>query len=299
VFDSNLIEQTCGATPPAGPSEFSVDTTDRFGNVLPTIIVNSNTTLDWRARDFRDVFLGQVTALNPTKENAINNLCDSLVAADLMKKIIWFAPLIGDNAADNSLNLDYPYNKYSQKVLWGGSPTHGAGFVQGNGTTSYGKIGLGSSALDPTNYSFGFFSLDTNVNPATIGEMGFSGNWNNGTYLQLSSSGVIGGSPAFCNKLYGDKLQAILANASGLIMGHVSSTRRAFSRNSTILAQSAASLGIYQGQTDDAILLGYYSTYSNRRIGAYIISDHLENAQITDLSNIINQFITDKGAVII
>lgn len=299
MFDSNLIEQTCGATPPAGPSEFSVDTTDRFGNVLPTIIVNSNTTLDWRARDYRDIFLSQLTASNATKETAMHNLCDGLVAADLMKEIIWFAPLLGDNAIDNSLNLDYPYNKYSNKILWGGSPVHGAGFVQGNGTTSFGKIGLGSTALDPQNVSFGFYSLDTAFHAAAIGEMGFIGSWDNGAYIQLSTHVSIGGSPAFCNSSYSSKLQNLPANASGLFMGHVSGSRKAFSRNATILANSAANLGFWQGRDDSLTLLGYYSSFSNRRIGAYIVSNHLSNAQITDLSTIINTFITDKGAVII
>lgn len=293
---SDLIETTCSEAAPA-ISEFNIGTIDRFGNELPTIIIASDQTLNWKARDYRDQYLSQLTAPNSTKEVAIDILCDSLSSAGLISRFRVLLPIIGDNAIDNSLNLAYPFDLYSQKVNWIGSPIHDKGSVQGNGTTAYGLIGLNSFDVPANNYSLGFYSLQTYLN--NIGaEMGFGSSWDNGTYLHLNNSATIGGTPAFCNKAYFNKLQFVPADGSGLFIGNVNSVKRSISRNGGILVSSLVNLGIHTGIGFPLTLMQYNNAFSTRRFGFFFVAEAFSDVELVDFNSIIQTFISGKGAVI-
>lgn len=293
--NNGLIQETCGASAPAA-ADYNVGQIDRYGNVLPTIIISADQTIDWRARDYSDYFLTQLAAPNSTKEIAINNLCDSLVAADLLRLIIFLAPFLGENAADNSLNLAYPFSNHA-KIKWFGSPTHGAGFVKGTGALGYGLMDVNSSQLGET--SFGYFSLDSAITSLSI-DMGIYGaGYSTGVGLWATNHAALGGIPSYQPTNYATKISAAIPNTSGLIMGHNSAARRAFSRNETILINSGVGGTLYSGPNDTFTICAGLDKLSTTRIGLAIVSAHLSNAQIATLSTIINQFITDKGAVII
>lgn len=296
----DLIETTCGANVAPVPVPFNVDTIDRYGNSLPTIIISADQTINWKARDYRDNYLSRLTATNATKETAINNLCDSLVAAGLMGKFPHLFPLIGDNATDNSLNLAYPFSKYSNEIRWGGSPTHGLGKVQGNGTTAYGFLPVSPYDMDSVNFSMGAFRLNAAIPAANCYVMGW-GDANNGAWLFYSSAPAGGSVPSFNNTNYYSRLTyAAEGDNSGLVVGDVSATSRRFLRNGVVKAQSAATLGLTKNHYGIFLLTcspgGGYTTDS---LSFAFVGETLSATEHVNLSTIINQFNADKGALFI
>jgi hypothetical protein len=112
-------------------SSYNVGSTDRFGNVLPTIIVNSNTTLNWRSYDFADAFLSLLTAPSGTIQSAVRTLVDDLIASGVWDNFYGLYPLVNGNSTDHSYNLKYPFASFQNAIplSFVGSPTHNSNGV--------------------------------------------------------------------------------------------------------------------------------------------------------------------------
>lgn len=296
----DLIETTCGATGPAVPVPFNVDTIDRYGNALPTIIISANQTINWKSRDYSDSFLSILTAPNPTKEAAIIALCDALVASGLIGKARLLNPFIGDNAIDNSLNLAYPFLGIAgtDRLTFVNSPIHGSGFLQGTGT-QYAIAPISTRELSQTSFSFGYYSLTNAINTNACFDMAWGDTSGSGVILTMMNSAALGGLPFFGNNGYGNKIQANPANAGGLIMGHVSATQKKFTQGTTILGTLGTGLGLIHTNMQLGILAaGNGANPAARKLGATWVSDLLSVSELADLNTILGQFMIDKGVSI-
>jgi hypothetical protein len=282
-------------------STFNIGTIDKFGNVLPTIIVTSSQTINWKSRDYRDVFLSNLTAPTSGKEATINALCDSLVSANLMSKLRLFNPFLGSNANDNSLNLAYPFLTYgnTDRLRFFNSPIHGAGFLEGTGT-QYAMAPINNFTMDSNNFSFGFYSL-TNAIPSGVAiDMGWSSSSGNGLYLSLSTAPAFGGLPSFGLNDYFSRLGTSMANGGGLIMGHQNATTRRFTQGTTILrtASNGGEIGRESFGAWCGILIGTNSI-ATRRMGATFVGEHLNATDLANLNTIMQTLMTNKGVSII
>lgn len=294
MLSNGLIQETCGASAPAA-ANFNVGTVDRYGNVLPTIIISADQTINWKARDFRDNYLARLIAPNSTKEAAINVLCDNLFAAGLIGKFPHLYPLIGDNGNDNSLNLAYPFSKFSNEIRWFGSPVHGIGKVQGNGTTAYGSFAISPYDMNPTSFSMGVYRLNIAINTNVGFEIGW-GTINDGANIFVSNHTAMGGTPSFNSTNYYARLvYAAEANESGLFVGDVSAVKRQFIKNGVVKAQSVANLGLTRNW-DVITLLNVVGNYSPSSLGFAFLGETLTPQEHIDLSTIIQNFNVAKGA---
>jgi hypothetical protein len=275
-------------------SSYNIGTIDKFGNVLPTIIVTSSQTINWKSRDFRDVFLGNLTAPTSGKEATINALCDSLVSANLMSKLRLFNPFLGGNATDNSLNLAYPYLTYgnTERLRFFNSPIHGAGFLEGTGT-QYAMAPINNYTMDSTNFSFGFYSLTNAISTNVVIDMGWSSTSGNGLYLSLTTNAPFGGLSSFGLNSYSGRLGTTLANGGGLIMGHQDATTRRFTQGTNILR--TASNGGEIGRDG----IGGWCGIATRRMGATFVGEHLDATDLANLNTIMQTLMTNKGVSII
>jgi len=282
-------------------SSYNIGTIDKFGNVLPTIIVTSSQTINWKSRDFRDVFLANLTAPTSGKEATINALCDSLVSAGLMGKLRLFNPFLGSNANDNSLNLAYPYLTYgnTERLRFFNSPIHGAGFLEGTGT-QYAMAPINNYTMDSANFSFGFYSLTSAITSTLAIDMGWSSTSGNGLYIAINTNGPFGGVPAFGLNNYFSRQGASMVNGGGLIMGHQNATTRRFTQGTTILNTGAngGEIGRENFGGWCGILVGT-SAPSIKRMGATFVGDHLNATDLANLNTIMQTLMTNKGVSII
>jgi hypothetical protein len=144
-----LVGNTLTIEVASGGGSYDIDTTDRFGNVLPTIIVSANTTLDWNSYDFADIYLSKL--VNPptgAQLTAVYTFFDDLITAGIFQKASAIYPIIGGTADDHKWNGRYPYDKTSSSNLfYFGSPTHNANGIGTNGTSQLVRIGLSPTFL--------------------------------------------------------------------------------------------------------------------------------------------------------
>ncbi len=78
---------------------------------------------------------------------AINNLVNQLKTSGLWNKFNAIYPFVGGNAWAHSFNLMNPQNAdAAYRIAWGGTVTHSALGITGNGTTGYGNTFLTPSA---------------------------------------------------------------------------------------------------------------------------------------------------------
>lgn len=289
---------TIGTTNPGGGvSEIEAITTDKNGNVLPTIIVTPESPdLNWKSYDFADAFLSALSSPTTADENDILQLTEDLFSIGTLSKFIWLAPYIGGSEADHSLNLRYPYANGGNKIKFIGSPTHNSDGVQG-GSSKYAKNGLCIMDIDETNFSMGLYSLDSALTSSIVLEMGFGNGYGDFTGLYLGNNGSMGGQPFFCNKSYGTKLTFSLFNASGQFDCVMNGSRKAIARNGSILATSSSNLGFPNIIHDNFTFLAYAgeSAGSARRIALHYIGEHFSDTEISDNYAAIQAFQTNRG----
>jgi hypothetical protein len=264
-------------------------TTDRHGNVLPTIIINPEAPeINWKSYDFADAFLSAMASPTSDDEEDIITLCEDLASAGTLSKFLWLAPYVGGNAADHALNLKYPFAKGGQKATYIGSPTHNANGIQGGSGISA-LCGISLSMLDPTNFSMGLYSLDSAIASTVTIEMmfgataGYSGLW-------LSTHASTGGSCAFANAAYGNKLTFSPTNAAGQFDCVLSSTRKAVFRNGVQQATGSTNLGFIISTYDNFRYL-----LSDRRIAMHYIGEHFTDTELADNYTIFQAFQTARG----
>lgn len=164
-----ITGRTIDIVVPSGGGSYDIDTTDRFGNVLPTIIVSGNTTLNWNSYDYADLFLSREASWGgSTIENALIDLVDNLIAAGLWNKIINLHPHIGTTADNHKWNLKYPFNNRSSFAEIYNGTTHDAdGVYLSTGDTKTNFMNPLLNA-DVNSFTYGFFQTsDFDNNSAT------------------------------------------------------------------------------------------------------------------------------------
>jgi hypothetical protein len=119
---------------------YNLELVDRFGNALPTKVVDGNTTWDLRTLtpyDWADIYLSRLT--NPptgAQLTAVYTFFTDMISAGIFQGSQKIELDIGGNAADHSWNARYPFNNNSSmKSEYIGSPTHNANGVSLNGTS--------------------------------------------------------------------------------------------------------------------------------------------------------------------
>jgi hypothetical protein len=279
-----------------GSADTPVTDTDVNGQLLLSTAPSQRpTNYSLRPLDWANDYLSKLTAPSTGKTNAILNLVNSLDAAGLWSKIDYFYPLIGFNSIDNSLMLKYPRNSQGGNMLFLGSPTHGAGFIQSSGTSSI-LFPISYINFSQTNFSMGVYCLDTAFETGTGHTFGFGNPFNNYVAIYLGNSGALGGNPYFINDSYGTKLTFSTSgiNAKGLFIGDVSSNLRKISRNGVNLATSATNLGIYNnvGLYPYGLSFGAQTT---KRFSLFFFGKSMNATETTNFNTIIQQFIIDKG----
>jgi hypothetical protein len=155
-----LVGNTLTIEVASGGGSYDIDTTDRFGNVLPTIIVSADTTLNWNSYDFADLYLSKLT--NPptgAQLTAVYTFFDDMITAGLFQGSTNIQLCIGGNAADHSWNARYPFdNNSSMRSEFIGSPTHDANGVSLNGTSQAVRTNSYVSYLEDYNKQVSIYS---------------------------------------------------------------------------------------------------------------------------------------------
>jgi hypothetical protein len=284
-----------GSTVGGIPDDFATDTDVLGQSLLPTKPTQRPTNYSLRPLDWANDYLSLLTAPTSAKTNAIINLVTSLDSANLWAKMDYFYPIIGSNANDNSLMLKYPRNAQGGNLLFSGSPTHGAGFIQSSGTSS---IFFPTSYVNfsQTSFSMGVYCLDTAFETGNGYTFAFGNPFNNYCGIYLGISGSLGGSPHFINNAYGTKLQfsTVGIDAKGLFIGDVSSSLKKVSRNGINLATSGVNLGIY----NQAGLFPFglsFAANTTKRFSLFFFGKSMTDAETTVFNTIIQQFMVDKG----
>lgn len=277
--------------------EIEVETTDRFGNVLPNIIITPDApAINWKSYDYADAFLSQMVSPTTADEEDIHQLTEDLAAIGTLSKFIWLAPYIGGNAADHSLNLCYPYPKGGNRIKFSGSVTHNSDGIQG-GAGVYGLNGLCLNQLDPENFSMGLYSLDSALTTTSCAEMGFGTDYGYQVALYLGNHASLGGSPYLSTYVYGARLTFSLSDASGQFDCVLNASRKAVARNGSVLATDTGATTFPPIPGDAFTLLAYGATASGntRRIAMQYVGEHFSNTELADNYTAIQTFQTSRG----
>jgi hypothetical protein len=148
-----ITGRTIDIVVPAGGGSYDIDTTDRLGNILPTIIVSADTTLNWNSYDYADLYLSRL--VNPptgAQLTAVYTFFDNLITAGILQKAFAIFPIIGGTADDHKWNGRYPFdNEMSAKLNYMGSPTHNANGISTNGTNQLIRTSIMSANLKLNN----------------------------------------------------------------------------------------------------------------------------------------------------
>ena len=142
-------------------SNYNVGTIDRFGNTLPTNIVSSDTTLNWRSYNYADFFLTKETNwatsgyTDAQARTAITDLVAGLITDGLWEKLYCFFPFVGGTSSSHKWNLKNPSNFEQDILYFVGSPTHNALGVVMNGSSNAAYINTNPRQFK-TGYEFNF-----------------------------------------------------------------------------------------------------------------------------------------------
>lgn len=156
-----ITGRTIDIVVPSGGGSYNVGTNDRFGNVLPTIVVSANTTLNWKAYDYANFFLTKETNwatsgyTDTEARDAITDLVAGLITDGVWEKLYCFFPFVGGTSSSHKWNLKNP-NNFEQDILYFvGSPTHNELGVVMNGSSNAAYININPRQFK-TGYEFNF-----------------------------------------------------------------------------------------------------------------------------------------------
>lgn len=296
-MSNDLVETVCSNP---GPSEFTVGNMDRFGNVLPTIIVNTNQEFNWRAYDFSDAFLSLLAAPSSMIQDAIRILVDSLIQAGLWEFYHAVYPLVNGNSTDHSLNLKYPFaNQNSMKLQFIGSPIHDGNGVTMANTNQYCKLNMTPGVLEM--YTTGHFSLYYRTHTANNNalEVSFSGDSREGRwFLNQPNAGAGTNGMSLCSNI-SQTHPAPELDLTGLwLLNRTSTTNLRQVRNGVLNRQIAnnSSGPFYDGAA------GTYSSIllcSGQKNAAFMsIGKGLSAIQEVDMFNIVQTFQTSLARAV-
>lgn len=168
MLSNGLIQETCGASTPVA-ADYNVGQIDRYGNVLPTIIISADQTINWKAYDFADAFLSQLTTIPSIEiQNYIHYLTENYISSGLWDFLELIRPYVGGDSNNNGLNLKYPFkNKSAYYGTFIGSPIHDSNGITFNGVSQYEVTWLPSVIFPNANVHMSIYSRTNNI-PATV-----------------------------------------------------------------------------------------------------------------------------------
>lgn len=293
IIDTNTVQV------PAASTDDPYQDQDVFGNFLiPTRGSERPTNYNLRGADWADQFLATLTSPSPAKEAMIIQLCDDLETAGLWSKIYALYPHMGDNAFDNSLNLKFPYISNGGNIFWQGSPTHGAQFVQGNGTNALGIIPISYQIFNPNDFSMGCYSIDSAYESTQSALMGWGNAFAAYVAFWLSTHASIGGQPAFTTNTYGGKVGiAAAGSARALWSCDINATRRGIYKDGVLGASLTSALNLFQGAGAQIQILNVSngSYFSARKMGLHYFAKSMDDSAQAVFNTIIQTLITAKG----
>jgi len=284
----------------AGGGSFNVDIIDRFGNAIPTIIVNANKTIDLRnmsSVDWADEYLSKLT--NPptgAQLTALYTYFDDMITAGIFQGSTKIELDIGGNAADHAWNARYPFdNNSSMKSDYVGSPTHDANGVHLNGTSQAVRTNAYVSYLEDYNKQVSIYSRNNILTGShTLFQAG-SPNSAQGfgivqdTRNRFSTEGIAIG-PNFTNAL---GLYSLSRESTTTIRYRLNAV------NQTLSPYTAAA--VYNRVTEEIVIGAQmsktlaFSVYKQMNYCYFRVGNALTDAQETDHYNIVQALQTAFG----
>ena len=284
---------------PSGGGSYDIDTTDRFGNVLPTIIVSANTTLNWKSYDYADFLMTQYTGTYTSGEElAIFDAIDDWVTAGIWEKRVCTFLFTGKNATDNSLNAKYPFLDQNSGVMsFLGSPTHDSNGVT-FGATSAAFVNINRSQLKSQNFNVFIYSRTNNLPTSDASDFIFTGNPvsfmnirdNNANRVGLSDGGQFGYTSSVNSDSTGGYHANFINGTNASLMvknGLTGSPLRTLTAGTNINNYQRIGLG---GQVN---LNNSVQFTTSRNYAGFAFGDALTNTQMQDDYDIWQQFQTD------
>jgi hypothetical protein len=289
---------TIGTTQGNGVSNIEVQTTDKYGNVLPTIIVTPDSSnINWKSYDFSDLFMSQMGSPSGTIDTAITNLVDDLIQAGIWEKLDVLLPFVGGNSTDHSLNLKYPFqNQNSFKPQFVGSPTHNSNGLVNANINMYIKFNFNPCFLDM--HLDGHFSLYYRTHTAVNNqyEVIYSGDSRQGAwFLNMPNAGSGTNGMSMCSVLNQVNPSSALTLTGHWLLNRTSNTTLRQVRNG-VLDRSITnnSSGPYYdsgGGTYGCIAMGL----GDKNIALVSIGKGLTAQNEADFYNIVQAFQTSLG----
>jgi hypothetical protein len=239
----------------------NLNTTDRYSNVLPTIIVSPiNNSVNWNSYDYCDFYVSKL--VNPPTGSqlaALFTAYDNLINAGILQKAkggIWF--IIGGNAADHALNGVAPFtNRHSGYLQYVGSPTHDSNGITTNGTTSGILTRTNSNQFELSSQQISIYKRNTTIiSSATAIAFGFNLATSAGIYFRPNINGTNG----TANCLGGNFTVSGAATANnGLLTVANEGNTADFHRNGTIIASGGGGGNDWYG----SMAVGFGTSTSN------------------------------------
>jgi hypothetical protein len=291
-----LVGNTLTIEVPSGGGSYDIDTADRFGNILPTIIVSADTTLNWNSYDYADLYLSRL--VNPptgAQLTAVYTFFDDLITAGILQKATAIYPIIGGTSDDHKWNARYPYDKSnSPNLKYFGSPTHNANGISTNGTTNLIQTCFMPKNLPLNNKQVSIYKRNQTFNPAA-NQMYFQAGTNNPKFYSIFhlTNNTLG---LYTDSSFFQTTAITAAESQGLISlrrNAASGTNaQSLLRNGSILRSSTTA---FEAETDAEINIGGGVSASNTIVNgcpldcSYIyIGEALSSAEETDHYNIVN-----------
>lgn len=241
-------------------------------------------------------YLAEVTAqggtYTSTQETGVNNLFVSLKAANLYTKIKAMYPFVGGTANSHRINA---CNIGTYTLTFNGGWTHTTVGISANGTTAYADTGLevGTNVVVDNAH---FCYRQTETSPANAG-------WDG--YYRSSEGKVFGfnlitGTQCGLGLWYLAGNQGTLSNYTDVFTGTRTSTTNgvlynntnAFKTDLTTRSEFTTKGNYFIGALNENGTANYYN---KNDYNFYTIGDEITSGEITDWSNIWNDYITDMG----
>ncbi len=249
-----------------------------------TIAVSGSGTYDTDALTYFTALTTAGASLADSVKLAYNSFVGSLKSASVWSKIVAMYPFIGGTAATHAINAKTPgtYN-----ITWGGTVTHSANGITGDGSTGYGNTNL-SGPVCLTNAT-GSLSLYTKTDSGG-GDWVDVGAWNNsvGFFLEIYRSSY---SHNHASRIGGTAFATTTTSGSVgcFISSRISSTSLTLYRNGTGVATSTSSGDI---PTLNAFILaenesGSPGFVSPRQLSFCHIGTGLTSTEVTALNSAI------------
>jgi len=251
--------------------------------------------LDPDASAYLAAVLSAGGSLNATLSAATDTLFVDLKTAGLYSRLLCMYPFLGNTANSMSINA---INKLTYQITWNGGWTFDLSGATGDGSTTYGDLGLyaDDANLSNTDLCLGVYATKGG---AAGNEVDFGGTTAASSYL----GGLIlplGTNPAY--KVIYDSGLSAYSFVNNLprygIMNRISTAKNVYSNGSSVYSTTTdTKTAEHQLQMLGCWYIDGPSPYyiSTKRYGFLHIGDGYSPSELTSLSTIVNKFMTSCG----